>query len=97
MIPLSLVFVGLLVLLLRWTYARGGSVVARGPKLGHSDDYGLLVPVADPATYIEGELLRQTLESAGVRAMLTTTLDGPRVMVFPTDEEKARRVLSHRP
>lgn len=97
MVPLSLVFVGLLVLLLRWTYARGGSVVAPGPRMGHSDEYGLLVAVAEPATYIEGELIRQTLESAGVRALLTTTLDGPRVMVFPADEAHARRLLSHRP
>lgn len=94
LLPLSLVFVGLLVLLLRWTYARGGSVVAPGPRIGHSDEYGLLVPVAEPATYIEGELVRQTLEAAGVRAMLTMTLEGPRVMVFPDDEKHARQLLA---
>lgn len=93
MVPLSLVFVGVLVLMLRWTYSRGDSLVVGRARPGHSDDYGLLVPVADPPTYIEGEMVRQTLESAGVRAMLATTLDGPRVMVFPDDEVKARQVL----
>ncbi len=86
--------VGILVLLLRWTYSRGGSVVAKPSRKGAEDSYGLLVPVASPATYAEGEILRRTLEAAGVRANLAQTLDGPRVMVFPDDESRAREVLA---
>lgn len=85
--------VGILVLLLRWAFRTGGSVVARRPRSGTEDEYGLLVPVASPGTYVEGEILRRTLEDAGVRATLTQTLSGPRVMVFPDDEAQARRVL----
>lgn len=86
--------VGLFVLLLRWTYRRGGSVVAKPSRRGAADAYGLLVPVASPGTYAEGEILRRTLEAAGVKANLAQTLDGPRVMVFPDDEQKAREVLT---
>jgi hypothetical protein len=88
------VLVGLFVLILRWAFRRGSSVVAAPARPGASDDYGLLVPVAYPPTYVEGEVLRRLLEDSGVRANLATTLDGPRVMVWPQDEERARRVLA---
>ena len=87
---------GLLILLLRWTFRRGVSVVAAPARPGTEDQYGLLVPVATPATYIEGEVLRRTLEDAGIRANLASTLNGPRVMVWPVDLERARDVLSRR-
>lgn len=85
---------GVLVLLLRWTFAHGQSVVARRPRTGRADDYGLLVPVASPATYAEGEILRLTLEDVHIRATLTQTLDGPRLLVFPDDLERARVVVA---
>jgi hypothetical protein len=89
--------VGLLVLVLRWAFARGGSVVARRPRPGAGDEYGLLVPVASPQTYVEGEILRRTLEDAHIRATLAQTLDGPRVMVFPDDVERARELVARGP
>lgn len=49
-----------------------------------------------PGTYIEGEVLRRRLEAAGIRANLAETLDGPRVMVFPDDETRARALLQTR-
>lgn len=88
--------VGTFVLVLRWAFRRGGSVVAGTPRRGTEDEYGLLVPVASPGTYVEGEILRRTLEDAGVRATLAETLGGPRVMVFPRDEGRAREVLARR-
>ncbi len=88
--------VGILVLLLRWTFRSGVSVVARKPKAGGEDEYGLLVPVASPGTYVEGEIMRRTLEDARIRATLTQTLAGPRVMVFPDDETRAREILGGR-
>lgn len=91
---LALGVVGLLALLLRWTFSGGGSVVARKPQPGDERNYGLLVSVASPATYIEGELARQRLLAAGVRATLATTNDGPRLMVFASDERKARSLLA---
>lgn len=87
---------GLLILILRWTFRRGSSVVAAPARAGSPDDYGILVVVAEPDTYIEGEILRRSLEDSGIRANLAQTLAGPRVMVFPGDEQRARSVLGRR-
>jgi hypothetical protein len=90
--------VGVLVLLLRWAFSgRSTSLVARRPVAGHSEEYGLLVPVASPATFVEGELLRQQLEDAGLRATLVPTADGPQVMVFADSERIARAIIRHGP
>ena len=84
---------GLLVILLRWTFKRGGSLIAAPAQQGDPQQYGLLIPVAQPGTYIEGEMLRHSLEDAGVKATLTQTLDGPRIMVWPKDEARARGLI----
>ena len=92
----AFVFLGVLILLLRWAFRRGVSVVAAPPRRGATDDYGLLVPIATPPTYVEGEIMRRQLEDAGIRATLAQTLDGPRVMVWPGDEGRARAKLGGR-
>jgi hypothetical protein len=93
-LPLTgLAAVLLLALVLRWAFGRGGSLVERRPVRGAAGDYGALVPVADPATYAEGEIARLTLSDAGIRATLVDTTDGPQVMVFPEDERTARALL----
>lgn len=84
---------GIMVLILRWAFARGGSVVERAAKSGNPDEYGMLVPVAAPSNYIEGEVLRRSLIDAGIRASLAQTNDGPRVMVWPKDVESAKKIL----
>ena len=84
---------GVLVLLLRWAYSRGHSLVAKPGEAGYEDEYGLLVPVSAPANFIEGEMLRRKLQDSGIKASVVTTLDGPRVMVFPRDQKAARAVL----
>ena len=86
---------GVLILLLRWAYGGGrSSLVERRATVGHSNQYGLLVAISAPGTYIEGELSCRLLTDAGVRATLVTTVEGPRVMVFPEDESLARQVLA---
>lgn len=85
----------ILVALLRWTFGgRRRSLVARQPAPGSEGEYGLLVSVATPRSYAEGEMLRQRLLQRGIRATLATTNDGPRVMVFPPDEERARDAIA---
>jgi hypothetical protein len=93
---LSVAVLGVLVLLLRWAFNDGGrsSVVARRPAVGRSEEYGLLVAIAAPGTYIEGEMSCRRLEDAGIRATLVTTADGPRVMVFREQEAAARQLLA---
>jgi hypothetical protein len=91
---LILVVLGILVLLLRWTFGgRRRSLVARQPLPGSEDQYGLLVSIAVPGSYAEGEMLRQRLLERGIRATLAHTNDGPRLMVFPPDEERARNAI----
>jgi hypothetical protein len=93
---LAVAALGVLVVLLRWAYggSRRTSLVAHRPKVGHSDEYGLLVAIAAPNTYIEAEMSVRRLEEAGIRVTLITTADGPRVMVFRENESVARRVLA---
>ena len=90
----AVALVGVFVLILRWAFRRGSSVVAAPARPGTDTDYGLLITVAAPGTCIEGEVLRRRLEAAGLRANLATTLDGPRVMVWPADEARARTLLA---
>ena len=91
----AFIAVGILVVVLRWAFSnKKTSVVAAAAKPGSEDEYGMLIPIASPATYIDGEILRRRLEEAGIRANLATTLDGPRVLVWPTDEQRAREVLT---
>ena len=82
-----------LIFILRWTSARGKSVVANTPKAGREDEYGTLVAVASPSNHIEGEMLRQKLVAVGIKATLTQTKDGPRLFVFPQEESAARAHL----
>ena len=88
--------IAVLALILRWGFSRGGSVVERPARTGTPEEYGLLLPVAVPPTYAEGEILRRRLEAAGVRATLAATSDGPRVMVWPGDESRAKAALAKR-
>jgi len=81
------------ILILRWAFGRGKSVVAGPARRGKSDQYGLLKVVASPLNFIEGEMLRQKLLAVGIKANLTQTLDGPRLMVFERDLKTARAIL----
>ena len=92
---IAVLAVGVLALLLRWAFGgRGRSLVERRAHQGHPDEYGLMVSVASPGTFIEGEVARQRLQDAGIRASLVTTSDGPRLMVLEPDEARARQVLA---
>jgi len=92
---ISVLMVGVLALLLRWAYGgRSRSLVERQSTAGSEGDYGLMLSVASPGTFIEGEVARRRLQEAGIKASLVTTSEGPRLMVFPTDEAAARRVLA---
>ena len=91
---LALLAVGVIVLLLRWAFSSGHSLVERRPRQGTEREYGLLVTVAAPTTFVEAEVIRRTLETAGVRATLAPTVQGPRVMVFPEDAQVARALLN---
>ncbi|WP_354642349.1 hypothetical protein [Kitasatospora camelliae] len=90
---ISLGAVGVLALLLRWTYGRGRSLVARRPRTGPPEEYGLLVPVAEPSGRAEAERLGRLLTAAGVRHTAVATTEGLRLMVWPADVARARAAL----
>lgn len=94
---MALLAMGVIALLLRWSFSRGHSLVERRPRQGDPSQYGLLVTVAAPSTFVEAEMQRRMLEAAGVRATLASTVEGPRVMVFPKDASVARALLRSPP
>jgi hypothetical protein len=94
---MAFVAIGVLALLLRWAFSPGRSLIARRPRAGPSSEYGLLVPVASPATVIQAEVVRRHLAERGIRATLAPATDGPAVLVWPQDAALAREVLRSDP
>ena len=86
--------VGLLALILRWAYSSNNSLVERDKKIGSDDQYGLLKVAASPKNYIEGEMLRQKLLSVGIKATLSQTNTGPKILVFEKDLKIAKATLT---
>ena len=74
--------VGILAIILRWAYSSNNSLIERGKKIGSDDQYGLLKVAASPKNHIEGEMLRQKLLSVGIKATLSQTNTGPKILVF---------------
>jgi len=86
--------VGLLALILRWAYSSTNSLVERDKKIGSDDQYGLLKVAASPKNHIEGEMLRQKLLSVGIKATLSQTNTGPKILVFEKDLKIAKATLT---
>lgn len=86
--------VGLLALLLRWAYSNNNSLIEKDKKIGSEDEYGLLKVVTSPKNHIEGEMLRQKLLSVGIKATLSQTKTGPKILVFEEDLKIARATLN---
>jgi len=84
---------GVLILLLRWTFSRGSSLIEKPSQVGEEGEYGLLKVVATPTNHIEGEMLRQKLAAHGIKATLTQTKSGPKLFVFPDEEKAAAAIL----
>ena len=89
----ALLVVAALAVLVRWAFSSGSSLVERTPRTGDASDYGLLVQVAAPADTAAAETIQRSLEENGIRATIAPTPDGPRVLVFPSDADRARHVL----
>ncbi|MCD0482964.1 hypothetical protein [Streptacidiphilus sp. ASG 303] len=91
---LALGVLGVMVLLLRWTFSGGRSLVARPPRTGRPGEYGLLVSVAAPRDAAEALRLTRRLDGAGIRSTVVHTTQGARVMVWPQEADRARGVLA---
>ena len=86
--------VGVLALILRWAYSSKNSLVERDKKIVSDDQYGLLKVAASPKNHIEGEMLRQKLLSVGIKATLSQTNTGPKILVFEKDLKIAKATLT---
>ena len=86
--------VGILAVILRWAYSSNKSLIERGKKIGSDDQYGLLKVAASPKNHIEGEMLRQKLLSVGIKATLSQTNTGPKILVFEKDLKIAKATLN---
>ena len=86
--------VGLLAVILRWAYSKNNSLIEKDKKIGNEDQYGLLKVVAAPKNHIEGEMLRQKLITVGIKATLSQTNTGPKILVFEKDLKIAKATLN---
>jgi hypothetical protein len=84
---------GLFIILLKWAFSHGSSLVERPKKIGDEDEYGLLKVVASPSNFVEGEILRLKLDEHGIKATLTQTKSGPKILVFEEEVSVAQAIL----
>lgn len=88
---IALVVVGLLAILLRWTFRPRRTSWAGPARTG---DTGLLRPVAVVDTKADANALRALLSDANVRSTIDAGPDGRiRLLVFAEDAERARAVV----
>ena len=86
--------VALLALILRWAFAHNNSLIENDKVIGSEDQYGLLKVAHSPKNHIEGEMMRQKLIAVGIKATLSQTKDGPRILVFEKDLKIAKATIN---
>lgn len=86
--------VALLALILRWAFSNNKSLIEKPKKIGTEDQYGLLKVVHSPKNHIEGEMMRQKLLAVGIKATLSQTKNGPKLLVFEKDLKIASATLN---
>lgn len=93
---IAIALIALLAVMARWVFGSGRQRTAARtlvPPSG-SADHGLLRPVAELPDRAAGYALRAVLSDAGIRSTLGVRRDGRvQVLVFPVDEERARRLV----
>ncbi len=90
---LALAALGGLALVARWASQSGTSLIEAPPRQGSAEEYGLMIPVASPASARASHDIAGQLNAAGVRCREVTTSEGARVMVWAEDVARARAVL----
>ena len=86
--------VAVMILILKWAFSQNKSVIEREKRIGNEDEYGLLRVAHSPKNHIEGEMLRQKLLSVGIKATLSQTKNGPKILVFEKDLKIAKATLN---
>jgi len=86
--------IAVMIVILKWAFSNNKSVIEREKRIGNDDEYGLLRVAHSPKNHIEGEMLRQKLLSVGIKATLSQTKNGPRILVFEKDLKIAKATLN---
>ena len=91
----AIVVVAALAMLSKWIFGSGRRRTARSlVPPGVQIDTGLLRPVAELPDRAAAAALRAVLSDAGIRSTVGVRRDGRvQVLVFPDDEERARRLV----
>jgi len=86
--------IAVMIVILKWAFSNNKSVIEREKRIGNEDEYGLLRVAHSPKNHIEGEMLRQKLLSVGIKANLSQTKNGPKILVFEKDLKIAKATLN---
>jgi hypothetical protein len=86
--------VAVLALILKWAFSSNKSLIEKDKVIGSEDQYGLLKVAHTPKNHIEGEMMRQKLISVGIKATLSQTKNGPKILVFEKDLKIAKATLN---
>lgn len=90
----AIVLLCLFGVLARWVFGSGRARGATLPTASGPVDHGLLRAIAELPDRAAGSALRAVLSDAGIRSTLGVRRDGSvQVLVFPTDEDRARRLV----
>ena len=84
----------MLALILRWAFSHNKSLIEKDKVIGSEDQYGLLKVAHTPKNHIEVEMMRQKLIAVGIKATLSQTKNGPRILVFEKDLKIAKATLN---
>ena len=86
--------VGVMAVILKWAFSGNKSVIEKDKRIGHEDEYGLLIVAHSHKNHIEGEMLRQKLIAVAIKATLSQTKAGPKLLVFEKDLQIAKATLN---
>ena len=89
------IVVGILALILRWAFSGNKSLIEKRKQVGSDEEYGLLKVAHSPKNHIEGEIMRQKLLAVGIKATLSQTRTGPKILVFEEDLKIAKATLEN--
>jgi hypothetical protein len=91
---IAIALVCLLAFVARWVFGTGRRRTVPHPAADAPVDHGLLRPVAELPDRPAALALRAVLSDAGIRSTFGVRRDGRvQLLVFPADEERARRLV----
>jgi len=79
---------GLFIILLKWAFSRGSSLVEKPKKIGDEDEYGLLKVVASPSNFVEGKRCSGNLKKLAILSWNPELIATLSIFIASKDEEQ---------